>query len=323
MHPVKTLVVDITEHKGMAHYPERYPGATVVKGDPTLPPQAVSAFLDGLDIAFTAESPYGPDLYLQGPLRGVKTVCQYNYEFLDQTAQPPTLYAAPTPWHYADVWHHKCLLPVPIATERFPYVHREKHPTHFLHIVGKPAVYDRNGTPEFLCALEHVRSNITATLYCQDPHYLTQLLRCYDFPDNIDIKTGLGDKPNYWDLYLNHDVLVMPRRFGGLCLPAQEALGAGMPVLMPDISPNQDLLPPEWLTPAEHITQLGIVVQIGAYRTDPKALAEKIDQMAQDDTFYAWSLDRAREIAENRSWKTLKPLYDKTFHNLMQQPINY
>jgi glycosyltransferase involved in cell wall biosynthesis len=65
------------------------------------------------------------------------------------------------------------------------------------------------------------------------------------------------------------------------------------------------------------------VVQIGAYRTDPKALAEKIDQMAQDDTFYAWSLDRAREIAENRSWKTLKPLYDKTFHNLMQQPINY
>jgi hypothetical protein len=44
--------------------------------------------------------------------------------------------------------------------------------------------------------------------------------------------------PNYLDQYKDGDVLVIPRKYGGLCLPMQEALAHGIPVIMPDIEPN-------------------------------------------------------------------------------------
>lgn len=87
---------------------------------------------------------------------------------------------------------------------------------------------------------------------------------------------------------------------------------------MPDISPNEHLLPKEWLTPATHITQLGVVVQIGAYRTDPTHLAHKINELAGDATFYTWSVHEAEVRAVTRSWGALKPTYDAIFAKMTQ-----
>jgi glycosyltransferase involved in cell wall biosynthesis len=125
---------------------------------------------------------------------------------------------------------------------------------------------------------------------------------------------------NYWEMY-DADVMVMPRRYGGLCMPVNEALGAGMPIIMPAISPNKDWLPKEWLTPAElkftTIFKRGNL-SIDVYLTEPMVLAKKIDQFANDPDFYQEQVQKARKLAKEYSWGTLKPLYSETFNNMLK-----
>ena len=329
LKPHKTLVVDMTHLKHNSHYPDtRYPGAMVVKALPdppaTLPPECLAPFLEDLDVVFTAEVPYSPLLYYRAARRGVATVCQPNFEFLDQSGPEPSLYVPPTSWHFDDIaCPRKILLPVPIATDRWPDAERRTDRAtvarNILHVVGRPAIFDRSGTPELLQALTRVTSEVKVTLCCQRTGYLNQLLNCYAFPKNVTVDTYAMDKKNYWELYPGHDLMVLPRRFGGLCLPMQEALGAGMPVIMPDISPNADILPREWLVPAREVKRLGIDQNIVAYRTDPLALAQLIDRFATEESFYTGSVSQSLQIAEQRSWSAMLPRYEEVFESMFEE----
>src|SRR4249919_1601689 len=49
-------------------------------------------------------------------------------------------------------------------------------------------------------------------------------------------------------LYADFDALVM-RRDGWFCLRCNEALTSGLPVIMSNTSPNDSILPAEWLVP--------------------------------------------------------------------------
>jgi glycosyltransferase involved in cell wall biosynthesis len=120
-----------------------------------------------------------------------------------------------------------------------------------------------------------------------------------------------ADVTNYWDNYSSGDVLLMPRRFGGLCLPVNEALGAGMPVIMPDISPNNTWLPDEWLIPASRKGTFRAKQHIDFYSVDHRALAAKIDQLASDAEFYTKALATAADLREQLSWKNLLPEYQQ------------
>ncbi|MFC9432713.1 glycosyltransferase [Nocardia sp. NPDC057030] len=316
--PHKTMVVDCRSRAPLPLHLERFPDATVVHGIPTI--SDCREFLRDLDIVFTAETPYNPQLFAEADRRGVKTVLQYNFELLGHLQQPglpaPTLFAAPSLWRYDDVrFANKQYLPVPIATDRFPAVARRGPAERFLHIVGRPAVHDRNGTPDLLDALRYVRSPITLTIKCQDPHYVPHLLTTRTIPRHIDLIVDNGDVDHYWDNYTGADVLLMPRRFGGLCLPAQEALGAGMPVVMPAIDPNT-WLDPDWLVPARACGSFMAKARIELYSVDPKALAHTIDRFATDAVFYAGAEARARDHAKRLSWDSLKPVYDHTFAHL-------
>ena len=133
----------------------------------------------------------------------------------------------------------------------------------------------------------------------------------HDIPDNVELVVETGDVNKYWDLYRQGDVLVMPRRFGGLCLPAQEALGAGMPVVMPDIDPNNRWLPQEWLVRATRQAQFPSVTPIDVYHSDPRALASIINRFATDLTFYDRARARAAQLRDQLSWDNLKSDYDK------------
>ena len=44
--------------------------------------------------------------------------------------------------------------------------------------------------------------------------------------------------------------MIMPRRYGGLCLPLAEAMTSGLPVFRSSVSPNNEL-PADWLIPGE------------------------------------------------------------------------
>jgi glycosyltransferase involved in cell wall biosynthesis len=321
MRPDKTLVIDVghlhnpTEHCNKATFRDRHSNATYHR-DWTPDAQLLRRFLHGLDVVFTAETPYNMELFKLARSMGVRTVLQYNFEFLPYLAQPylpaPDMFAAPSMWRWDDVpLANKTFLPVPIATDRFDRRPFNSGQRHFLHVVGRPAVFDRNGTPDVLGALRHVKSDIRLTLKCQDANYLSQLRMSAHVPPNVELITDSTDVPNYWDNYSAGDVMILPRRYGGLCLPANEAIGAGMPVIMTDISPNNQWLPAEWLVPASKTAEFMAFNHIDVYVANHVALAAKIDQFASDEDFYSTAVECVTDLAKEYSWQNLRDDYEK------------
>jgi glycosyltransferase involved in cell wall biosynthesis len=301
MSPEKTMVVDCPSANPLPLRTDWYPGATWIHGLPTA--EDFRVWLQDVDVVYTAETGYGHALWDEAERQGVRTILHANWEFLDHHDRP-TVWAAPSLWHYGDIpFPNKCFLPVPIDTAP-QTVHQE---TNVVHVVGRPAIHDRNGTLDLIEALQFVQSPLNVTITCQDPHYVTDLLARYRLPDHVAVHQLSGDISNRWDLYRNQSVLVMPRRFGGLSLPVNEALAMGMPVIMPDIAPN-DWLPKEWLVPARVKTSFRAKQHIDVYETDRHELAATIDRVITDDK----APQMAQGIAKSLSWDTLKPLYEKT-----------
>jgi hypothetical protein len=312
MHPAKTLVVDCPSAMPLPIRNNWYPDATWVHGLPTT--SDLEAFCHGLTGLYTAETGYNPELWGISEAHSVKTVLHANYEFLHRSDRP-TVWAAPSLWHVDDFPPGAIYLPVPIETHRFPNLYPPDRAQHFLHIVGRPAIHDRNGTLDLLISLQQVKSSIAVTITCQHPDYVTTLINDHSIriPDHITLQIKSGDTENYWDNYLGVDALILPRRFGGLCLPANEAVGAGIPVIMPNIEPNSRWLPEQWLVPAEVAGEFRAKQHIVYYRTNTNALADKIDQLGQDENFYSEALAIAEKLRHELSWETLKPVYENLF----------
>ena len=325
MRPERVLVIDVghlhndTTHTNKATYLDRYPGATVVKG--WMPERlTLRSFLSGLSTVFSVETFYSPEVAQLAHRYGVKTVLQCNPEFLNRR-ESPDLWVPPTRWMWDTIPKNKTLLPVPIATDRFAAP--ADFPTagsanHFLHVVGRPAHLDRNGTADLLKALAFVESAVTVTVRCQQPGYVSGLIREHNIrtPDNVVLRIDSADVENYWDNYAEGDVLVMPRRFGGLCLPQQEALGAGMPVIMPDLSPQNDVLPKEWLVPAAKRGSFMCKQAVRYYSVEPRLLAAAMDRFASDADLYARAKQDALKLRDEYSWTALKPRYEEVLGNV-------
>jgi glycosyltransferase involved in cell wall biosynthesis len=311
LHPAKTMVVDCPSMQPLQLHTDRFPGAHIVRGLPTELDYA--QFLDGLDVVYTAETGYG-DLWSIANRMGVRTVLHANYEFLDLRDQP-TVWAAPSLWNF-DRWPAGTThLPVPIETDRFPITEKPLTASRFLHIVGRPAIHDRNGTVDLLLALQHVTAPITVTVTCQQPGYVSSLISEHNIhtPNNVTLVVDSADRDDYWTVYDNQHAMILPRRFGGLCLPANEAIGAGIPFIMPNIEPNNLWLCGAWLTEAIHAGEFSAKQHIQFYRTDPQVLAAKIDQLALDEDFYGHSVYMARNLRKALSWETLTPRYLEVF----------
>lgn len=302
LHPAKTMVVDCPSAKPLPIRKDWYPDATWIHGLPSR--HDFHAWLQDVDVVYTAETAYGP-LWQEARNQGVKTVLHCNPEFLNRNDQPD-LWLAPTTWMWNTLPDPKHLLRVPITPGP---LRRPEITPHFLHVVGRPAIHDRNGTHDLLQALRFVTKDITVTIRCQEPGYVQPP----PLPPNVVLRVETGDLDSNTDLYQDGDILVMPRRFGGLCLPAQEAIAAGMPVLMPNISPN-DWLPEQWLFPAREAGSFVAKQRVVFYRTEPEVLAAKLDEYATLPPS-TWQADVERLQAE-LSWDTLKPAYLRTFEEL-------
>jgi glycosyltransferase involved in cell wall biosynthesis len=102
------------------------------------------------------------------------------------------------------------------------------------------------------------------------------------------------------ELYRNFDAMIMPRRYGGACLPMNESLASGIPVIMTNIDPNNKVLPAEWLVPAKHNGSFMTRTKIDLYNADKNALADKIIEFATEpeENLIARKI-LAREIACN------------------------
>lgn len=347
MKPYKTMVLDIsvlekTPARVMKQYPERYDTDGLV--DKETPQMTVSymqgipdegdirQFLEGLDCVFIAESAYNMDFYRIARQMGVKTAVQYNYEFFDWYegsifhANPPDLFIAPSTWHFDNVsalcerYQKKGLdikhvyLHCPVATDKIKRRHIDgAH--RFVHIAGRPADHDRNGTYIFLQALMLMPNDLRGIVYTQDKKLYNEIKS--EFP-SVEVKYNT---PKYDEMYKKGSILVLPRKYGGNCLPMNEALAAGMPVIMSKVSPQVDFLPKKWLINAPENTSVDFAprgFRVGIHEADPAELAFRMrwfKSLSSQDMLEQSNI--AYDLAQSISWEQMKPKYNEVFEALV------
>lgn len=229
------------------------------------------------DTLLTAETPYVYEAWNWAKMAGVKTFCQPNWELWDGLTQPnmphPDQYLIPSYWYLEDfqkMFPNAVYLPPPTIESDFTKVReinlKRTGKRRFVHIVGKPAIYDRNGWSAIMDALPETNSDFELVVYAQ--HEITGIR-------DERVKYHIFDVPEQTDLYIDFDAMIMPRRYGGLCLPMNEALMSALPVIMTDISPNNKILPKKWLCEAEVTARFEGRSIIDVY--SPIDLAKKID----------------------------------------------
>jgi hypothetical protein len=276
----------------------------------------VVKFIDGLTHVLVCENPYNFYLLHACREKGIKTFVQTNYEFCENLNNPhlplPDKFLMPSYWmiddmkkRYGDIVEY---LPPPIEatpfTELFNKNTQRKGKKRFLHVVGTLAFKDRNGTVDVLNALKYSKGDFELVITSQHP--LPEKYKTSDPRVTFEI----GEKKDSIDLYRDFDAIILPRRYGGLCLTLNEALMSGLVPLMPDISPNKELLPPYWLVPAEKKDVIHARELIDVYGVEPSELGKKMDEYAEKDLFpekvVAYTIGIRQFSAD-----ILKPKYEK------------
>ncbi len=323
MEPFKTLLCDISQYNLIETHHDRFPGARICKGFPT--ERHMQWLTDGIDILFVAETPLNYRLFELAKEKGVKIVQQPNYEFFDYFNKPelpkPDLLGLPTLWNRDKfVGFNYCHLPVPVNRNKFQRRRIKKVKT-FIHIVGRPTYEDRNGTIEFLEAVKQFGGEYKFVIYYQTPTDKKAIENFAPVWEKMiyaklhhDVEFFADIPDNRW-LYVLGDVLVLPRKYGGLCLPVQEALSCGLPVIMTDVEPNYYLLPKEWLCDAELVGNFKFHAPVDVFQANVDSLVDKMKKMA-DVEFYEEARYKAENIARALDWKVLKDYYFSVFNDV-------
>lgn len=317
MRPDRTLLVDMGElARGFPVHADRYPGATVAPFlDGQLDEAIVRPWLEGLDAVFVAETIYDERIITWCRAAGTATVVQLNPEFYKHADTPdllhPTAWWAPSPWRLEHLAPGTRLVPVPVALDRWPERTTAPHdqPLRVLHVVGHRAASDRNGTTEVLVAAPFLRGPTVLHLMTQD----RRLPSPRGVRRGVTVKVHLGGVSDYWRLYDGYDVLVLPRRYGGLCLPVQEAMAAGLAVVMTDTEPQRSFWPVVTV-PTRHQGVLRTATgDVPLALAHPHRLAETLDRLNSDRGELEAAQAAGRAWAVAHSWDAMRSLYVDEF----------
>lgn len=239
----------------------------------------------------------------------IKTIIQMNPEFYRGNREHPDEWWWPTPWLTHRLPIGKLMpVPVPWIRTQLPWANDDR--LHVLHVAGKRGVGDRNGTRLFIESLRYLRSPIKVLITAQDHHDRWRKLIDENAPRRGDVEVFLqtASTSDRRALYLGQDLLVMPRRFGGLCLPVLEAMGSGMAVAMTACSPN------EWwpVFPMDCDRDVSVQVPFGNLPTmtvQPETIAQTIEMFARDRAVLRAQQEASRTWAEQNTWDVLGPKY--------------
>ncbi len=283
--------------------------------------------VDDMDIVFVCETPLNYHLFTHARSKGVKTVQQLNYEFLEHLTNPKLpaadLFAMPSYWGFGQVEDlglaKTVYLPVPVETKRLDQKIIKEANT-FTHIAGRPAANDRNGTILFIKAAAHLGKRYQYKIYIQKPKDEKTKFDYDVIKNQIDKVKGfcdielVEDTKNSEDMYKDNAVMVLPRRYGGLCLPLWEALGSGQPVIMPRTSPNETNLYPHWLCSGKFSGYFKTRVHINLFESDILDLSKKmVDAISNIERNSKAALD----LGNLMSWKRQKDRYMKVLKELL------
>jgi len=314
LNPNKILLIDSTPFNKNKQHPEWYQGYDVLttNGFPTL--MQMKMFLKEVDIVLSCETFYDQNFIRYANKYNVKTILQYNYELFGHLANPtlplPTVLLAPSKWNIDvidSMFGNKTKLihlPPPTDPELFKNVkenNMSKSHNRILHIGGKKASKDRNGTNTVIDMLRYSKAEYELVIRSQS-----------EIETNVRdsrLKIEIGNPENREEMYDGFDAMVLPRRYAGLCLPMNEALLSGLPVFMPNISPNNFILPLDWLARADSIGTIRTKVRMDLFEAHPKVLADIVDtyMAIKDKTIQK---EKAFEIGYNNfSPEVLKQKY--------------
>lgn len=319
MQPQRTMVIDLSAMNKNRTFFGRFPGAYISRAVPRRV-QCMN-FIDAnnfnsrLTHLFTCETPYNYEFFEQCRRRRVVSVLQYNWEFLDYLPHPryprPAILASPSYWHLEEAKQRfgAVYLPVPVNRDVLPFEKKTQF-KNFLHLAGIRVDHDRNGTIETLMAFKVLEGrDIKLTVKCQNRAWVEEWKKEFN-SSNVEIIAG--DCENYWDNYSGYDCLIMPRKYGGLCLPMQEALSKGMPVIMTNTCPNDKVLPKEWLVDVDRTGDFEARCKIDIYTAKVANLAQKISDFADmNESEAGWESVKADTLAEQISWSNLLGTYKK------------
>lgn len=307
---VEPLVVDMGElARGFPPHLERYPDAPVVGFDGAAfsDEALVRDWLAGLDVVLMLETAYDQRFIGWARAAGVRTVLMTMPEFWrgDLTEQPDAVWN-PTSWRHDTLPGHARVVPVPVATDRFETQQgRTEGPIRVLHNAGHRAAMDRNGTIQFLTSLRLIVPGVPVevTVSGQDGR-----LPAPRVSSDVAYTARPNGSGNYWEVPVGFDLLVMPRRYGGLCLPVQEAMAAGVVPVMPACLPNTDwpVVPLPWKPHGEIRTPGGT---LPLALTAPLDIARAVTGLVLDPELLSDHRARVLAWAAYHSWANLAPLW--------------
>jgi glycosyltransferase involved in cell wall biosynthesis len=317
LNPDKILLINSQFFNNNQQHPEWYKDYSVIETRKGMPrTNEVLAFLENIDVVISCETFYHLELVDLAKQKGIKTILQYNYELFGNLAHPewtlPDVLLAPSIWNLdiivkkfgskTQVMH----LPPPTDHTLFNQakkINLSKDHKRILHIAGKKAAKDRNGTESILKMIKYSKEDYELVIKSQTPLNLI----CKDSRVKIEI-----DNPdNRQDMYSGFDAMVLPRRYAGLCLPMNEALMSALPVFMTNISPNNAILPPKWLAESKQIDTFRTKSLVNVYDAKSESLAKIIDKYVANDDKQSIKQDALKIGLENFSVENLKEKYIK------------
>lgn len=259
-------------------------------------------FIASVDVVFTAETWYHPDVPAMCEQAGVRLVVHANPE-LWQRPRARVETWVPTAWEFDRMPDGTMVVPMPVDRDRLapaPLLSRDGRVRRVLHI-SAPAMLDRNGTD----LIEQAIGRCTAdfTLVVAGPRR----------PDSVTRDGRVTVEPvervdDYARLYDNVDALVLPRRYGGLCLPMQEAASRGLPIVSLDLEPQRVVLHPDLLVHAEYVQTVDMKGGgFPIHGCDRGSLARTLDKLVTGDPA-PW-VDVSERWAGSLDWRAWAPRY--------------
>jgi hypothetical protein len=316
LNPEKILLIDSTPFNENKQHPEWYAGRNVINSFGFPDDGTVDEFLNGLDIVLSCEIFYSNTLVLKARERRIKTVLQYNYELFENLSRVddplPDVLLAPSLWNFDRVKlmfgkRSKVMHLAPptnhLLFDKIKENNLSKDHNRLLHIGGRKAAHDRNGTESVISMLKHSKADYELVIQSQTP-IETKI-------KDSRLRIEIGNPSNREDMYDGFDGMILPRKYAGLCLPMNEALFSGLPVFMTDISPNNKILPSKWLTRAHEDGSFMSKTRVNMFSANPGSLARIVDDYVNmsSDLKYEWKKEAVEIAHQNFSIEMLKPQY--------------
>lgn len=304
IRPDVTVVVDPGPHRRplMPVHPEWYPDGHLIEwthedsGHGRLP--GALELLSTCDVVYSAETYYDWSLPAALEKRGVATVLHTNPELY--TGEKVSAIWLPTRW-LSDRFHNHRIVPMPAPVHYFPEVKEFERPFRIVHPAGVGAAGDRNGTIPFakiapLLSKGGYRVDMTG-------------------PNEEVLGNKVRSVDDWWTRDPGAAVSVIPRRYGGLCLPAMEALCAGVPVVMPDIAPqNRDwpIVPVPHRKARDIRLKGGLIPQVFVAH---EQVYQTVTRLLGNPNRLGEERERARAWAVANSWDALLPRWMSAFED--------